>query len=368
LTPRINAGFSIIPELLSIRAAYGVQAKAPAVLFLYPDKAYFDFVNFNTIDRVGVPVAEQLLLGITRVFDVENPDLKIASTRTYEIGFDLKINKMRFSVTAFDRSLQNGYTLSRDLDCFKLVEYKQYEVGENRSGQIPLLKESGKYNLFVHYNKPMNTIRSLDKGIEYDFNLGRFKSIRTAFVISGAYMRSTLWNDNYNYSTRSNGSALEHNIGVYEKGMEKSEYERFNTTIRATQNIPSIGFVLTLATQATWMNKVWTTYGNDTMFEKYISRLDGKVYDFNPALKDDPEFKYLFVDKSDRRFIKESWFPTVLFNLTLTKEVSDIIRASFNVHNMFNSRPLYESKQYPGSFTQLNIPIYFGFELGITLK
>ena len=370
IAPRVNVGFSIVPQTLSIRASYGVMAKAPATIYLYPDKAYFDFVHFNTLDRVGVPVEEQLLMGSTKVLDVDNSKLKIESSTTYELGFDLKINKMRFAVTAYDRKVKNGYTLSRDIDCYKLVEYKQYAVGENRPGQIPLLQESGTYNLFIHYAKPMNTAKSIEKGIEYDFDLGRFDAIRTSFVVSGAYMRSTLWNDNdgYRYSLRSNGNELERNIGIYEAGVYKDEYERLNTTIRATHNIPAIGFVLTLATQITWIDKIWNTYGNDTMFEKYISRLDGKVYDFNPAMKDDPEFRYLFVSRNDNRFIVESRFPTVIFNVTLTKEISDIIRASFNVNNMFNSRPLYESKRNPGSFRQLNIPISFGFALEIKLK
>jgi len=367
LAPRINVGLSIIPKALFIRAAYGIQAKAPTALYLYPDKAYFDFVHYNSLDRVGVPVEEQALLGSTRVFDIENPDLKIASTKTYEVGVDLKINKMRFSVTAYDRSLQNGYALGYDLDCYKLIPYIQYEIGENRPGQIPLLQEQATYNIFVRHPKPMNTAKSSDRGIEYDFNLGRFNAIRTAFVISGAYMRTTFWNDGYSYSNRPNGNELERNVGVYEKGVEKRDYERFNTIIRATHNIPQIGFVVTLATQFTWINADWYSYGNDTMFEKYISRLDGKVYDFNPAMKDDPEFRYLFEDRAPTRGIKQTPFPTVIFNLTLTKEISNILRASFNVHNMFNSRPLYESKKAPGSFTQLNIPIYFGFELGITL-
>lgn len=371
LAPRINLGFSIIPHILSLKAAYGIQAKAPTALYFYPDNAYFDFVHYNSIERVGVPVEEQLLLGSTRVFHVENPNLKIASTRTYEVGFDLKINKMRFSVTAYDRSLQNGYRLGVDLDCYKLVPYTQYEIGENRPGQIPLLQEQNTYNIFVRYAKPMNTARAWDRGIEYDFNLGRFNGIRTAFVISGAYMRSTIWNGGYSYETIRNGNELERNIGVYEKGVEKMEFASFNTIIRATHNIPQIGFVVTLATQFTWLSTYdWYSFGNDTMFEKYISRIDGKVYDFNPAMKDDPEFSYLFSEinrKNDLRFKHETYFPTVIFNLSLTKEISNILRASFNVNNMFNSRPLYERKKSPGSYQQLNIPIYFGFELGITL-
>jgi len=37
---------------------------------------------------------------------------------------------------------------------------------------------------------------------------------------------------------------------------------------------------------------------------------------------------------------------------------------------MFQSKPLYESKQTPGSFKVINekTPLFFGFEMAITIK
>lgn len=106
------------------------------------------------------------------------------------------------------------------------------------------------------------------------------------------------------------------------------------------------------------------------MFVSYISRQDGLVHIFDPSKKDDPEFSYLFSSKDPRRFIVESWYPTVLFNLYLTKEIGSLMRASFFANNMFQSKPLYESKRTPGSFTVINtdVPLFFGFELALTIK
>ena len=106
------------------------------------------------------------------------------------------------------------------------------------------------------------------------------------------------------------------------------------------------------------------------MFVSYISRVDGKMYDFNPAMKNDPEFSYLFRSNDPRRFIGESWFPTVLFNLHLTKEIGSLLRASFFANNMFQNKPLYEKKRTPGSFVIINekIPLFFGFELAVKIK
>ncbi|GAB1374273.1 TonB-dependent receptor [Bacteroidales bacterium] len=367
ISPRLNGSFEIIPTTLTLRGGYGITAKSPTLLYLYPENAYFDFVHFNNLNSSTVPQAEQLLLGSTRVYNTENKNLKIASNEKSEIGFDLKFNKMRFSVTAFNEVLKNGYDMT---STFKLVEYKEYEIGKQNPGSIPALKEKSTNNVFISYSSPSNNFRSHNRGVEFDFDLGRFDAIRTSFVLNGAYLRSTNWKDSYTYSTQKNLNELERNIGVYAAGNTKEERERFSTTLRATHNIPSIGFVITLTTQVNWVYKEWVNIGNDSMFVSYISRVDGKMYDFNPAMKNDPEFSYLFRSNDPRRIIGESWFPTVLFNLHLTKEIGSLLRASFFANNMFQSKPLYEKKRTPGSFVIINdrTPLFFGFELAVKIK
>lgn len=367
VSPRVNISFDIIPSKLTIRGGYGINAKAPTLLYLYPENAYFDFVHFNNLNSSSVPAAEQLLLGSTKVYNTENKDLRIASNEKSEIGLDFKWNKMRFSATAFNENLKNGYDMSSQ---FKLVNYKEYEIGTANPGSIPTLKEKSSNNIFISYSTPTNTGRSHNRGVEFDFDLGRFDAIRTSFVLNGAYIRSTNWDETYTYSTQKNLNQLERNIGVYAAGNTKEERERLSTTLRATHNIPSIGFVITLTAQVNLLYKEWDNIGNDSMFVSYISRADGLMHAFDPAKKNDPEFSYLFKSNDPRRFIGESWFPTVVFNLHLTKEIGKMLRASFFANNMFQSKPLYEKKRTPGSFVVINdkTPLFFGFELAVTIK
>ncbi len=368
VTPRLNLSMEIIPEMVWLRGGYGINAKAPGTLYLYPENAYFDFVHFNTLNSSSVPAAEQLLLSSTKVFSTGNKALKIATNEKSEIGLDLKFGKMRFSITAYNENLMNGYDLGLRAENFRLVNYTQYEVGEAVPGSIPKLKEKTTSKVFISYATPMNTIRAHNRGVEFDFDFGRVDAIRTSFVLNGAYMRNTEWNNANSFGTNKNLNSLEKNIGIYEEGNQKDERERFVSTLRVIHNIPSIGFVLTATAQVTWKNKSWTNYGNDTMFVSYISRVDGQIKPFNPAMKDDPEFAYMFSSKSPTRFIAESYFPVLLINFNLTKEIGENLKASFYANNMFNSRPLYESKRSPGSFTRLNIPMFFGFELALTIK
>jgi len=377
VAPRINASIEVIPDKFFVRGGYGVNAKAPTILYLYPENAFFDFVHFNTLNSSIVPTNEQLLLISTRSFNTKNSDLKIASNKKSEIGIDLKIDKMRFSVTAYDEKLKNGYNLGYSVDNFKLINYIQYEVGQANAGAIPLLKEKSRSNIFVSYASPMNNTRSHSRGVEFDFDLGRFDQIRTSFVLNGAYMRTTDWNTGNKFGTNKNGNSLEKNIAIYEPANSKDERERFTTTLRATHNIPAIGFVLTATAQVNWINKTWTTYGNDSVFVAYISYEDGLVHNLtetqireltNKQGSTYDQLEYMLDVKSAVRHIAESYFPTLTINLNLTKEIGELMKASFYVNNMFNTRPKYESKRYPGSFTRLNVPIYFGFEFTVTIK
>ena len=180
-------------------------------------------------------------------------------------------------------------------------------------------------------------------------------------------MRSSNTNKGYSFGTRENVGTPEKNIGIYEPEVSTSYAEQLNTTLRITHNIPQVGLAVTLTGQMNWYSKYWTEYRNDTMFIKYISRKDGKVYDFDPSKKDDPEFSYMFQTRNDNRFIAEKYFPTMLFNLNVSKEIGNIFTASFYVNNMFNSRPLYKSKQ-TGEYGELGIPIFFGFEFKVSIK
>ena len=368
LAPRTNLSVELVPSKLWIRGGYGVAAKAPTTLFLYPENAYFDFVHYNTLNSASVPEAEQLFLSSTKIYDTKNRDLKIATNTKSEVGFDLRVKKMRFSVTGFYEDLVNGYNMGYSLDDYRLINYVEYEVGESVAGSIPKLREKQSSNIFIRYSSPKNNIRARNRGIEFDFDFGRFDAIRTSFVLNGAYMRGTEWKDENRFSSGRNLNSLERNVGIYDSQFLKDERERLTTTLRVTHNIPSIGFVLTATAQINWTNKFWTNYGNDTMFVAYISHVDGIVRPFDPSKRDDPEFAYMFESRSPTRHIMESYFPVFLFNFYLTKEIGENVKASFYANNMFNNRPLYESKRTPGSFTQLNIPMYFGFELAMQIK
>ena len=366
--PRLNASFEVIPDVLSVRGGWGINAKAPTAVYLYPDRYYYDAVLFSNMNS-GLASDEELVLAQTWSFDTENPDLEIATNRKAEVGFDLKLaGRYKLSVTAYDEFMDNGYMFGRDLDCWRLLTFTQYRQVSENGGGYPVLEPGNTYNTFVSYYKPLNNNVNRSRGVEFELDLGRFDAIRTSFYLNGAYAESRSSNKGNSFSARAGaGSSLEYNIGIYEPYLQTDCWQNLLTTFRAVHNIPGIGFVISLTAQVNWFEKWWTEYGNDEMFVAYISNEDGKVYDFDPAWRDDPEFSYMFPPLSEYRKAVEMTRPFLLLNLNISKEIGDWLTASFYVNNLLNNRPLYESVRNPGSYSELGVPIFFGFEMKITI-
>jgi hypothetical protein len=366
VAPRINASFDILPRTLALRGGYGITAKAPTLVYLYPEKAYYDFRLYANIDDPQ----DIFTLIKTHAFSTENKDLKIATNRKAELGLDLKIrNKYRLSLTAYDELIENGYSLSYDLNrSFQLIEYPQYSLAAPlQPGQTPVLQLDRVNNVFAPTSIPMNTVYEHNRGIELELDLGRFDAIRTSFYLDGAWIRNTSKSVNYSFVTNSRPGYLERNIGVFEPGRVMTESERLLTTLRMTHNIPRIGFVVTLTGQTIWKNARWSKYNTDT-FSKYISYKDGRIYDYDPSMDEDPEFKYLINPINPNREKAEKAIPTLLLYLHVSKEIGEFLTASFFANNLLFSRPIYESTVNPGYFVELGEQLFFGFDIKITIR
>ena len=136
LSPRINASYDIIPDRLAVRGGWGLTAKAPPLVYLYPDKAYFDFVNFSNIGQTGIADDQTLSMITTKVYDTSNDRLRIARNRKSEIGLDFTYNDMRLSVTAYSEKLTDGYSFGLDRSSFRLFELKKYTAGSMQEGKV----------------------------------------------------------------------------------------------------------------------------------------------------------------------------------------------------------------------------------------
>lgn len=363
LSPRVNAYVDVVPGLLRIRGGYGVLAKAPSVLYLYPEKAYFEYVNINELSNTSIPENERLLITTTRVFDTQNKDLKIARNKKAEVGFNLMVGKSTLTVTGFHERLQDGYAMATTVDTYQPLTFNEY----SRVGDQLVLSQSNP--VLAKYYTPTNNLQAINKGIEFDLNLGRFEAIRTAFSLNGMWLTTKSWSSDYTFFDDNSGTGGKDrtHIALYEKGMRKSNDELFTSSVRITHNIPEIGFVVTLTGQAIWNESQWYDWGNDSIPVKYLSKEDGKIYDFTPDMALQEEFKPLIRQVQETLYIKEVYAPALTFNINVTKELGDFMRVSFFANNMFRSYPSVRSKRTPSNMLIRKQKFFFGLELSMTL-
>ncbi len=370
LDPRVNAAVDILPWL-TLRGAWGYASKAPTAIYLYPNYAYLDIINYNHM-QTSIPESERMLIATTKVYDASNPDLEIARNRKAELGLDMKFGQVRASVTAYDEYMGNGYSNGLNLNSFIWYQNQQYATAAENPGEKPYVQLDTLYNLFFRVYRPGNNTVLRNQGLEYEVDFGRVDAIRTSFYLNGAWTRGSGSSAGYGFSTRTDSNSAENNIGILAPGTSTSYSEDFITTLRATHNIPQIGFAITLTTQLSIWEKNWTEYSHDDELIGYISRLDGQAHWFDTprsysSLSGDPELWYLAETLNDNRFVREQTFPYVVFNLNLSKEIGNDMTASFYVNNIFNNRPLYRYKR-SGTMTELAEQIFFGFEMKVNIR
>ena len=372
-SPRFNASLDIIPDVLTIHGGYGITAKMPTLLFLYPEPAYFEYTNLNELANESIAEADRRFITTTRVFDTQNKDLKIAKNHKAEIGFDLRLGKVDLSVTGFTEHQKNGYSMTATLGSFQPVVYKKFMRDDN----FNIVLDQA-YNVISRFNVPTNNRFANTKGVEFELNIGRIEAIRTSFQLNGAWMRTKSYTTGMTfYENNSESPASRHDIGIYEGHASDYYAQHFTTALRATHNIPQIGFVVTLTAQAVWQDMDWAVFHNDTIPIGSLSQATAQPTYFNAnqykTVQDvrDAGLTYLLNYPSHSNAIKESYNPYFLFNLNLTKEISDMLRVSFFANNMFRSYPRRESKRTPGEYEVMfrddGNRFYFGVELSLKL-
>ncbi len=368
-SPRANASFDLIPNLLTIRGGYGITTKMPTLLYLYPENAYFEYVNINELANESIAEDQRMFITTTKVYNAENKELKIARNHKAEVGFDLRIGQVNLAVTAFTEHLKNGYSLDKTFDTFKPFTYNEY--GRDANNELVL---TGSYPVLSDYYTPGNNLFVDTKGIEFDLNLGRIDAIRTSFLLNGSWMRTESYDNGYNfYDNSQSGASQRKHVAIYSPKSYTSYNQQFATTLRATHNIPNIGFVVTMTAQAVWQQSNWRVYGNDSIPVGYISVEDASVNMFQPgqypttASLKEVGYGYMLQSVSHSSAIKESYSPYFCFNINVTKEISETFRVSFFANNMFRSYPRKESKRSPGTYVKMNNRYYFGLELALTL-
>ena len=379
-----------LAEWLSLRGGIGLNSKTPGLSYLYPDKHYSDHVAASYMPQDDA--AAQLLNYYTRVYEVEySKDLKNATTTKIEVGLDVKLpGNRKLSIIAYRDKTPNGFG--------SLIEYQTYAV--NYYDQTAGLVITPGQATTIDYNNPArtttywsttgrvgNTNVSVNKGIEFDFDLGKIKPINTSVYISGAWQESKDYSKALNTSNPENLPASISQYGttpiklIYPSELDYTRYRRFVNTLRLVTNIPELRMVASFTGQVIWHNSNlsyaapknpigWISTDlqehaiTNDMLSGYIG-MDGAYYATQPA--DQQSISLQDQVKTPRDNIPTKNPVTWNLSARLTKELGKSAGFSFFANNVLFYEP-FMSSSTSKTLTQRNTGNFsFGVELFFNL-
>ena len=225
-----------------------------------------------------------------------------------------------------------------------------------------------------------NTQASLDRGIEFDVNLGQIKPIRTSIILSGAYMETQTWTTGPNYSSPTGipatsvyaqgGANTPPFKLLYPSGQSKDISRRFSMNLRLVCNIPRMKMVISLANQVIFYQYRHTT--NQKSDPIAWIDTDLSYHEITPAMLDDASYMIKGVSLAAQRKNPADSNPVTqppiwLMNMRLTKDVSKNFGFSFFVNNAFFYMP-YQASSYSGTLTERNTGTFsFGVEMYVKI-
>ena len=381
ISPRFNASLKLTPWL-TIRGGWGQSNKTPGLAHLYPEPKYTDR---EAASYLPADASKQLVMYHTRVTEVErNNSLKNATNSKSEIGFDLNFsNGMSASVVAYRDYMDNGFG--------NYTEYSLYTANYYTATQGILLDANGKP--YIDWQHPArvdtvwttngrigNTQASLDRGIEFDVNLGQIKPIRTSVIVSGAYMETQTWTTGPNYSSPTGipatsvyaqgGANTPPFKLLYPSGQSKDINRRFSMNLRLVCNIPRMKMVISLANQVIFYQYKHTT----NLKSDPIAWIDTDLsyHEITQDMLDDASYMIKGVSLAAQRKNPADSSPVTqppiwLMNMRLTKDVSKNFGFSFFVNNAFFYMP-YQASSYSGTLTERNTGTFsFGVEMYVKI-
>lgn len=403
IEPRISQEFNILNKEnnslfddLTFSAGFGLTSKAPTLLYLYPDKAYFDETSFASVFADNTNRALSVMT--TKVIDdTTNPDLKPAKNNKFETGIFAKIGQIYGSVSFFSEKTKNEFGFSSSP---VIMPFRRYSVPNGiedfsyESGMVYYVKDGVTHEAtikndvsFYTYSRPSNRYQTTKKGVEYSLNLGNIRALRTSLVVDGAWLhikRSSTTEAYKKISVPSNNGGTYQYMAVMPAG-EGSINTRFNTNFRFITHVPELKLVFSTTAQVIWKQtsqQIWEDESGNSYYYKAADPLsnniekyfvdpigyidhDGNFTEWNQSLNSNSEYRKMLTNYAHNNYFGKEDFPiTTILNFRLTKEMGDMLELSFMANNFLKIKKIAKRETSSG-YSTLTIPMYFGAEMKI---
>jgi hypothetical protein len=412
--PRFNLRYQVLNEKnnnwfkdFSIRAGYGKTSKAPTFLHLYPDKDYNDIISFNYYPDLIVATT-------TVISDTRNYNLKPARSSKKELGIDFQAGNVKARITGFSEKHSGGFANNyvlfpqhfRDYDVIPSGLSPYYVPGSGiyyrdkvTGNEVKVgYEEDVKFSGYAQYKNGNVRIK---KGLEYSFDFGKIKSLRTSVNLSGAWFRTEsylldvpYW-EKVDYTVYAGGVSRQEAFAV--KFSDQYGYgtvdERLNTNLGLITHIPELKMLISLTTQVIWFEKnkrqlypfksKLFTLGELREYlqipDLFSSEKEGDLYYQLPVaykLYDNVEKSYApgdFKDPMNQLGIKKqisTYFPErtlpplALLNIKLSKDIGKRFKLSFYANNFLNIRP-WQLDSRSGRYLRRNEQPFFGADISM---
>lgn len=404
--PRVNVSYQLLNQSnnrlfkdLSIVGGYGISSKAPTLMYLYPNSAYFDEVGLNRYNP-NDPSQSMAIISTKVIKNTANPDLKPARSQKVEGGLAGMIGRVKGNVTFFYEKHDNEFSF-RSLPYNML--FNKYTIPQGgtlpvyNDGVLSYIDASGHTQIapsvvdttMFSYARPSNSIRTIKRGIEYSFDFGQIPYIRTSLIVDGAWFYIKRQNMENSYSIMETSiNNVRQQYAVLMPAGSGSINQRINTNFRFITHIPRLKMIFTTTAQVVWSESVQNIYkdkdGNDLFYHAVVDN-GGKMEErlqvnplgytdrkndfipWNDQLASSSVGKQMISGYSNLKYYdKEKFSPYVMFNFRLTKEFGKLLELSFTANNFLKSSKLVKYKTRDG-YRQMYTDLYFGAEIKIKI-
>lgn len=366
--PRLNVSYNILNnknnrlfKLLTLNGGIGKTYKSPSLLYLYPDRAYFDL---PVLDYYTSDPATRTAVFYSLQYETGNQELRPSENLKKELGIEFRAGSIYGSITAFHEDLDNGFQLQSHYEFIDSYRYIRDSIPEGTKPDLSSLPTEA-FDYITSYRVPVNTRRSVKSGVEFSFDFGKVKALYTSFRVDGAWLRTTRYYHTEDYPHLPSSGAPEQypEIGMYPAG-ESRTGERLNTNLRMVTQIPQLRMVLSTTLQVVWFDRYWYPYYDEAPI--YLYDKDGNIKPYTDEMRSDPDYMRYYDEKTEFYYMKEDLPPLLLTNIRLSKEIRDIMSLSLFVNNFVNYRPMHQYIRSE-SYTRRNPSIYFGAEIKIKI-
>ena len=409
LSPRLNASIDVTKWLV-LRAGIGLNSKTPGLNYLYPDKKYRDIATTTYYHNSSLSPSlypASVVEYYTYVYDVESSkNLKNATTTKIEVGADIRLpGNRKLSITAYQDRTPNGFANASEFLTFMANKFSMVKGDGMQPSQYNITPGSidpltGQITATtIDYNNPdqtpnvywMTTGRMsndnvlVNRGIEFDFDLGRINPINTNLYLSGAWQESKYYSTGLN-SESPNGLPSNYNNSrepyrlLYPSGKDFSRNRQFVSTLRLVTNIPALRMVASFTGQVIWHSSTYSyvAYKRPYAFMTQDMAIHAIPADQLTGYMDMngnwsaaiPATDYIDMEKQKQEETdNEPTTNPITWNLSarLTKEFGRYAGLSFYCNNVLYYEP-FMSTNKTGTLTQRNTNSFsFGVELFFNL-